>query len=96
MPIITTTEKVQYDAIAQNGLVQQNLEDKDYTIVLTTSNNFGASLSRAEIEVTISDNGYPLPTDNVSFYLIDSSRIYTITYLQSIDEFVYEKLTKAS
>ncbi len=97
MPVLTTAEKASYDAIALNGVTVNELQNEDFTFNLAYDGNLGPTLSRAEIETVIADNGLPQPTNTVSFKIFDSSgNAFLVSYLQSVYAYVYVKLSLAT
>ncbi len=97
MPVLTTTEKIAYDDIVVEAIRRESLESKDYILNLPYDGNLGSRLSRVEIEAVIMDNTLPLPTNTVSFRIIDSSgNVFIVTYLDMVDSYIFEKMTIAS
>ena len=61
------------------------------TIYLTYS--LGSSLNRTKIETAITDGGYNLPTNEILFYLVDTTKAFLVRYFPPLDKYGYEKLT---
>lgn len=96
MPILLTSEKQAYDAIAQSGVTADEIRENDYTLNIPTSDNLGNNLTRVGIELCLTDAGLPLPANDVSFRVYDASaNIFIVTYIQSVDTYVYTKLKAA-
>jgi len=63
-------------------------------LVLETTSNLGNSIDKGEIEDVIIENGYTLPTNDVTFHIIDSNpKAYRITYYKLLDGYGIEKMT---
>ncbi len=75
--------------------LQGIMEDNDFTIHLETLDSVGNQLSRSEIESILTAGGVTLPlTRDVSFIVsTGDTKYFSITYLESIDKYAYEKLT---
>jgi len=71
------------------------MEDNDFTIHLETLDSVGNQLSRSEIESILTAGGVTIPlTRDVSFIVsTGDNKYFSITYLESIDKYAYEKLT---
>ncbi len=96
MPILTTNEKQAYDAIALDGVTKQDIRGEDYTLNIPSSGSLGNNLTRADIELCLTDAGLPLPANDVSFRVFDASaNIFLVTYIQNVDTYVYIKLKAA-
>ena len=55
---------------------------------------FGNRLSRGEIVGAITDAGYPEPTKDVLFYLVDvDKKAFLVRYFADMDKYGYEKLS---
>ena len=70
------------------------LEEYDFSLHLKASVNLGTNLSRAEIEQTIIENSYPLPSNSVTFIIEDGKatpHFFRVTYLKDSDTYVYLK-----
>ena len=58
--------------------------------------SFGSRPSKVEIQTAITDAGYNLPSDNISFIIEDDdNKCWFITYILDTDTYFYEKLSKA-
>ncbi len=76
--------------LASNGVKPDIADD----MVLSSSNNYGNSLSRAEIESDIDANGYERPSRSVVFYITDSAdHCWLVKYIPDLDKYAIEKLT---
>ncbi len=96
MPVLLQSEKQAYDAISLYGLTADDIVEEDYTLNIPASGNLGNNLTRADIELCLTDVGLPLPSNNVSFRVYDASaNIFLVTYIQSVDTYVYIKLKAA-
>ena len=96
MPKLLTSEKLAYDAIALEGITEHDVREKDYTLNIPSSDNLGNNLTRVDIELCLTDAGLPLPANTVSFRVYDASaNIFLVTYIQSVDTYVYVKLKAA-
>ena len=69
------------------------LRETDATPTIEVNYNLGTSLKRAEIEEAISSAGYPYPSRNVLFYILDNrNHVYMVRYFASVDKFGVERL----
>jgi hypothetical protein len=64
----------------------------DAQLVIQVNHSLGSGLSRSEIENSITDAGYPLPTTGVQFYIMDTNRAWLIRYFPPLDKYGVEKL----
>ena len=74
------------------------IEANNYEKYLDTVANLGPTLSRAEIEAVLVENGYALPLPaSVRFYIHDSlGKIFLVSYGSVIDKFSYTLLAESS
>ena len=71
------------------------MERNDFTVELLTTQSTGNTLSRAEIDQALIENGFTgqLPR-NVTFFLgTADNKIFQLTYFKTLDKYGYEKLT---
>ena len=60
------------------GLIEAN----EYKLKLPTANSLGNTLSRAEIEAVLTDNGITFPVQDVSFFIIGGDgTAYDVSYI---------------
>ena len=69
------------------------LKDIDPTPTIKVSYSLGNGLTRTEIETCITDAGYNLPTKNILFYIVDTSKAWLVRYFQDLDKYGIEKLS---
>ena len=74
--------------------LRQYLAENDLIPTIYATNDFGRNISRNEIETSLTDAGYNLPTKNVLFYIVDSNnKAYLVRYFVDIDKYGCDKLT---
>ena len=69
------------------------LKDTDATATIVVNQSLGNGLSRNEIEAAITNEGYPLPTKDVLFYIVDTSKAWLVRYFEALDKYGIEKLS---
>ena len=69
------------------------LKGIDPTPTIVVNQSLGNGLTRTKIEDSIQDAGYPLPTENILFYIVDTSKAWLVRYFKSLDKYGVEKLT---
>ena len=69
------------------------LRDTDATATIVVNQSLGNGLSRNEIETAITNEGYPLPTKDVLFYIVDTSKAWLVRYFEALDKYGIEKLS---
>jgi len=93
---LAATETGSSGAEISDRITAQNLERNDYELVLATGNNLGTTLNRNEIEAVLALYGIPEPVVNVTFKILDGSeRVFIVSYIATIDQYMYERLSKA-
>ena len=68
------------------------LKDTDATATIVVNQSLGNGLSRNEIEAAITNEGYPLPTKDVLFYVVDTSKAWLVRYFEALDKYGVTKL----
>ncbi len=80
-----------------SALSATDMENHDYELVLSTGNNLGTTLNRNEIEAVLLLNGVAEPVVNVTFKIQDASdHVFIVSYMANMDEYMYERLSKAN
>ena len=69
------------------------LKEIDVTPTIKVGSNLGNGLTRTEIETAITDAGYNLPTENILFYIVDTTKAWLVRYFKDLDKYGIEKLT---
>ena len=69
------------------------LKEIDVTPTIKVNSSLGNGLTRTEIETTITDAGYSLPTENILFYIVDTTKAWLVRYFKDLDKYGIEKLT---
>ena len=74
-------------------LLKDYLKENDVVPTIYALAAFGRGINRREVELAITQAGYPLPTKNVLFYLVDEDKkAYLVRYFADIDKYGTEKL----
>ena len=68
-------------------------KENDLVPTLYVNYNLGNGLSRTEIETVITGAGYPSPTNEVTFYIVDTTRAWLVRYFPALDKYGVEKLS---
>ena len=68
-------------------------KENDLIPTLYVTYSLGSGLSRTEIESVITNGGYPIPTTEVTFYIVDTSKAWLVRYFPTLDKYGIEKLT---
>jgi len=69
------------------------LKEIDVTPTIYVNHSLGNGISRAEIETVITDAGYPLPTNEITFYIVDTAKAWLVRYFPPLDRYGVEKLS---
>ena len=69
------------------------LKEIDVTPTIKVNSSLGNGLTRTEIETAITDAGYNLPTENILFYIVDTTKAWLVRYFKDLDKYGIEKLT---
>ena len=95
--VATKMDLTKAQAAPVTALTADNLRERDFQLNILYDGNLGNTLTRLEIEFALEDAGLPLPTDSVSFRLLDSSgHIFAVSYIHEVDAYVYERLSIAT
>ena len=69
-------------------------KETDAVLTIYSTNSFGSNINRTEIETSIIEAGYPLPTQDRFAYIVDSNgKAYFVRYFAALDKYGIEKLT---
>ena len=80
-----------HQLVVANNSVKPNVVND---LLLNASVSLGNGISRSEIEDTITDSGYNLPSKPVMFYIEDpDGHTWFLRYIPAIDKYAIEKLT---
>lgn len=72
------------------------MKETDYKRVIYSAENLGNNPKRETIEALLQQDGGTLPVYDVSFFLYDTNEHnMQITYIQSLNEYFYSKMTMA-
>ncbi len=73
------------------------LQNNDFKLYLQSVNTLPNTPTRAQIEDVLSDNGVslPLPRNNMFYIRAVGGRTFLVVYNKEIDEYYFEKLTRA-
>ena len=72
------------------------MEKNDLVPTLYSMETIGRTLSRAEIELVLTEHGVEQPTKNVLFYIVDKKgKMFLVRYFAVADKYGYEKLSEA-
>jgi len=94
--VLAATQTGNSGAEITGRITAHSLKNNDYSLVLSTGNNLGPSLGRSEIEAVLLLNGIDEPIKNVTFKIQDSQdHVFVVSYMANMDEYMYEKLSKA-
>jgi hypothetical protein len=69
------------------------LKEIDVTPTIVVGSNLGNGISRTEIETAITDAGYDLPTENILFYIVDTTKAWQVRYFKALDKYGVKKFT---
>ena len=69
------------------------LKTIDVTPTIKVDYSLGNGLTRTKIETVIQDAGYTIPTDNILFYIVDTTKAWLVRYFKDLDKFGVEKLS---
>ena len=69
------------------------LRTEDVSPTIKVNYSLGNGISRTKIETVIQDAGYPLPTENVLFYVVDTAKAWLVRYFKDLDKYGIEKLS---
>ena len=73
------------------------LKINDYKNIAMASGNIGNNPSRTEIEAILVDNSIALPTEDITFFLIDTNNHnMQVTYIKSLDGYFYTSMSLAN
>ena len=73
--------------------LRQYLSEIDVTPTIYVTSSLGNGINRAEIEQVITDAGYPLPTNEITFYIVDTAKAWLVRYFPPLDKYGVEKLS---
>ena len=77
--------------------IQEVMSNNDFTVELSSVNNLPNNPSRAQIEDVITDNGFTTPLGRDVAFFINSAnnKYFWVTYSFNLDEYYFERLSKA-
>ena len=73
--------------------LEQIFKDVDLVPTIYVNHSLGNGINRTEIETVIQDAGYPLPTNKVTFYIVDTAKAWMIRYFPPLDKYGVQKLS---
>ena len=68
-------------------------KENDLVPTIYVNHSLGSGINRADIEQVITDAGYPLPTNEITFYIVDTAKAWLVRYFPPLDKYGVEKLS---
>ena len=69
------------------------LKTIDVTPTIYVNHSLGNGINRTEIETAIQGAGYPLPTNEITFYIVDTAKAWLVHYFPPLDKYGVVKMS---
>ena len=73
--------------------IRDYLKEANIVPTIYVNHSLGNGINRNEIETALTDAGYPLPTNEMLFFIIDTAKVWMVVYVPALDKYGVEKLS---